>query len=228
MKKILLMLLILFVSVVTTACVNNLAVKELNSKADDYMVKGDTETAICRLKASLDLDSEVFETHYKLSVAYLSLSRYEECAEEIEKVIMLNPEYAASYYTLGLAKEALAYSIINNDIEQLTSDDLATFNTTAQQAVEAFNNYLIRDVKAVDKTEVNNKISALNSKIKEITKLHEEKQKVIQDIEVQEGTQFSEQVDEEQQSVNQENTDSFDSNSVEDSDNKSQEELVSE
>ena len=61
MKKVLLLFAILFVSVMTTACINNLAIQELNNKAVKYMDNGDSETAICRLKSSLDLDDEIYE-----------------------------------------------------------------------------------------------------------------------------------------------------------------------
>ena len=61
MQKLLSILLLLFISVVTTACINNFAVQELNNKAKEYLDKGDTQTAICRLKSSLDLDNTVFQ-----------------------------------------------------------------------------------------------------------------------------------------------------------------------
>ena len=47
-------------------------------------------------------------------------------------------------------------------------DNLSDFSNLAQEAVEAYNQYLIRDVKATDTTEVNSKITELNSKIKEV------------------------------------------------------------
>ena len=62
MKKIFLLITILFVSVISTACINNLAVQELNNKAKEYMANGETEKAICRLRSSIDLDDSIFET----------------------------------------------------------------------------------------------------------------------------------------------------------------------
>lgn len=198
MRKILLILIILFVSVMTTACVNNMAIRELNNKADDYMTKGDTETAICRLKASLDLDSEVVDTHYKLAVAYNSLARYEEAVIEIDKVLSLNPEYAPAYYTLGLTKEILAFQISSNDINALSIEDISLFNTIAQEAVDAYNEYLIKDVKAVDVAEVNSKIAALNAKIKEFTEIYDLRVKETGTIEVQEVSQQETQENQEE------------------------------
>ena len=174
MKKILLLLIILFVSVMTTACVNNFAIKELNNKAEDYLNKGDTETAICRLKSSLDLDAEVLETHYKLAVAYNNLGRYDESIEELNKVMALDNEYFLAYYTMANVKEKMAYDALYKNFDENTSyydidlDNLSEFSNLAQEAVEAYNQYLIRDVKATDTSEVNSKITELNSKIKEV------------------------------------------------------------
>ncbi len=174
MKKILLLLIILFVSVMTTACVNNFAIKELNNKAEDYLNKGDTETAICRLKSSLDLDAEVLETHYKLAVAYNNLGRYDESIEELNKVMALDNEYFLAFYTMANVKEKMAYEALYRNFDENTSyydldlDNLSDFSNLAQDAVEAYNQYLIRDVKATDTTEVNSKITELNSKIKEV------------------------------------------------------------
>ena len=62
MKKAFLLAVILFISVVSTACINNFAVQELNNKAKDFMDKGDYASAIERLKSSVDLDGSIFET----------------------------------------------------------------------------------------------------------------------------------------------------------------------
>ena len=70
MKKALLLVSILFISVISTACINNFAVQELNNKAKGFMDKGDYQAAIERLKSSIDLDGSVFETRYNLAVAY--------------------------------------------------------------------------------------------------------------------------------------------------------------
>ena len=181
MKRILLLFAILFVSVMTTACINNLAIQELNNKAELYMDKGDTETAICRLKSSLDLDSEIYQTHYNLAVAYNSIQNYEGSVEEAKKVIELKPEFAEAYYTLGVAKEAIAYQVIekepneNGIIEELTMDELSSFNNKAADAIEAYNQYLVRRADAQDTDKVNEKIAELNKKIKEYTDLYDSK-----------------------------------------------------
>ena len=61
MKKALLLVSILFISVVTTACINNLAVQELNNKAAAFMEQGNYTEAIERLKSSIDLDSSLYK-----------------------------------------------------------------------------------------------------------------------------------------------------------------------
>lgn len=181
MKKALLLFTILFVSVITTACINNLAIQELNNKAAAYMDKGDTETAICRLKSSLDLDAEIYQTHYNLAVAYNNIGKYAESAEELKRVIELKPDFFDAYYTMAVAKEALAYRIIekqpdeNGEIPELTLDEISSFNNAAQDAIDTYNEYLVKKVDAPETADVNAKISELNAKIKEFTQIYDSK-----------------------------------------------------
>lgn len=180
MRKVLLLFTILFVSVMTTACINNLAIQELNNKAAAYMDKGDTETAICRLKSSLDLDDEIFQTHYNLAVAYNSIGNFTGSVEESKKVIELKPDFAQAYYTLGIAKEELAYQVINKEPDEngeyseLTLDELSNFNNNAQEAIDAYNEFLVKKVDAEETAQINSKIAELNSKIKEFTQKYDE------------------------------------------------------
>jgi len=193
MKKILLLFTILFVSVMTTACINNLAIQELNNKAESYMDKGETETAICRLKSSLDLDNEVYQTHYNLGVAYNSIGKYEESIEELKKVLELKPDFNDVYYTMAVAKEALAYKVIEEkeDINSLSLDELAEFNNKASEAVDTFNQYLVKKADAPETADINAKIAELNKKIKECTDIYDSKN-VEQDNQVQKEISASE------------------------------------
>ena len=109
MKKLVLLITILFVSVLTTACINNFAVQELNNKAKESLQNGDSETAICRLKSSLDLDSNMYETHYNLAVAYISAKKYDEAIESLSTVLKLKPDFSDAYYSLGVANEEKAF-----------------------------------------------------------------------------------------------------------------------
>ena len=90
MKKALLLVSILFVSIATTACINNLAVQELNTKAKAYLDAGNYQEAIERLKSSIDLDDTIFETHYNLAVAYTNNEDYANAIESYQKAIELN------------------------------------------------------------------------------------------------------------------------------------------
>ena len=87
MKKVLFIVSILFVAVVSTACINNFAVQDLNAKAKAYMEKGDYQQAIERLKSGIDLDPSVFETHYNLAVAYTMAEDYVNAVDEYKKEI---------------------------------------------------------------------------------------------------------------------------------------------
>ncbi len=193
MKKVLLLFTILIVSVMTTACINNLAIQELNNKAAAYMDKGDTETAICRLKSSLDLDTEIYQTHYNLAVAYNTIENYEESIKESEKVIELKPEFPEAFYTLAIAKEEIAYQIINKvpneegNTPDLTLDEISDFNNIAQESIDAYNTFLVKKVDAQETQQVNEKIAELNSKIKELTHLYD-------DISARNNEQISEEL----------------------------------
>lgn len=198
MKKILLLFTILFVSVITTACINNFAIQELNNKAESYLNNGDTETAICRLKSSLELDNEIFQTHYNLAVAYNNIGNYEGSVEEAKRVIELKPDFKDAYYTMAVAKEALAYSILekepdeNGVIQELTIDEIALFNNKATEAVEAYNQYLVMNTNTEDSDKINSQITTLNEKIKEYTAIYDKKN-VEKDKKVQEEVQVQEE-----------------------------------
>ena len=168
MKKILLLFTILFMSVITTACINNYAIQELNNKAKAYIDKGDTETAICRLKSSLDLDDSIYQTHYNLAVAYINLERYDDALTELKKTLEINPEFFDAMYSVAVVKETIAYNNLQDD-ETLTEEQAVQFNQLAQEAIDAYNEYLVKHLKAEDTTEVNNKITELNAKIKSFT-----------------------------------------------------------
>lgn len=175
MKKILLLFTILFVSVMTTACINNLAIQELNNKAVKYMDNGDSETAICRLKSSLDLDDEIYQTHYNLAIAYNNIEKYTEAIEELKKVIELKPDFYDAIYTMAVAKEALAFKIIDKELSDdgkkpdLTIEEMTEFNNKAGEVVELYNQYLVKKINAEETQQVNERIQELNMQIKEYT-----------------------------------------------------------
>lgn len=116
MKKAFLLASILFISVISTACINNFAVQELNNKAKEFMDKGDYVSAIERLKSSVDLDGSVFETQYNLAVAYTKAEDYANAVKTYNDAIKLNPDFADAYYSLAVCEENLAKDIISGDV----------------------------------------------------------------------------------------------------------------
>lgn len=118
MKKAFLLVIVLFVSVLSTACINNLAVQELNNKAKGYLNNGDYENAISRLKSSIDLDSTIFETHYNLGIAYTQAEKYPEAVEAFQSALKLKPDFADTYYSLAVAQENYAKDIIDGSLKK--------------------------------------------------------------------------------------------------------------
>lgn len=182
MKKVLLIFSILFVAVVSTACINNLAVQDLNNKAKAYADKGDYAQAIERLKSSIDLDPSVFETHYNLAVVYTKAEDYVNAVEEYKKVIEMKPDVADSYYSLATAENNLAVDIeqgtvrINQDgslytpkLEEITSEEDYKLSDTEKQyvselydsAIANYQKYLELSPNAEDKTSVEEQIQKI-------------------------------------------------------------------
>ena len=132
MKKAFLLVLILFISVISTACINNFAVQELNNKAKGYLDKNDYENAISRLKASIDLDSTIFETHYNLGIAYTQAEEYPEAVETFQKAIKLKPDFADTYYSLAVAQENYAKGVIDGSIREKVKREMGNEATDAK------------------------------------------------------------------------------------------------
>lgn len=189
MKKALLLVLILFVSVLSTACINNLAVQELNNKAKDYLDSGDYQNAISRLKSSIDLDSTIFESHYNLGIAYTQAEDYAEAVKSFENAIKLKPSFADTYYSLAVAQENYAKDIADGTINAKANKDNKTDKdddddevsskdkykpTDAEKAqiaqlftdsVKSYNTYLEKNSNATDKDEITEKIEYLQTQI---------------------------------------------------------------
>ena len=181
----------MFISVLSTACVNNLAIQELNNKAQEYINKGDTESAICRLEASLELDANVFETRYNLGVAYLNSRQYDKAVDSIKKAIELKPDFADTYYSLAIAideineleidkiKNPESYStdgetpVVSEDstiVEQggpikLTDEDKAFITKKVNETIDAYNKYLEIKPDAQEKESIQNRIASLNAEL---------------------------------------------------------------
>ena len=182
MKKALLLVSILFVSVVSTACINNFAVQELNTKAKLYMEEGNYKEAIERLKSSIDLDNTIFETHYNLAVAYTQAEDYPNAIDAYEKAIKLDDSFPDVYYSLAVAQGNLAVDLKNGNVrvaddgslfvpslDQLASETdfkpsgeiLERINALHAEAVENYEIYLQKSPEAADADEVKAKIAEL-------------------------------------------------------------------
>lgn len=135
MKKALMIVSVLLVAVISTACINNMAVQELNNKAAEYMQKGDYEAAMNRLQASLDLDATMYETYYNLGVAAINAQKYNEAIEALEGGIKIKPDFADFYYSLGIAQSEKANQIIESTTQKLEEDDDNGENINEKNAV---------------------------------------------------------------------------------------------
>ena len=186
MKKALLLLSILGVSVITTACINNFAVQELNNKAMTFMEEGNYKEAIERLKSSVDLDDSIFETHYNLAVAYTKDEDYIKALEAYQKAINLKPDFPDTYYSIAVTQENLATDIISgiyfvaedgniqksaekslDEQDKLTDISQKSSEAAKQLIEEAVNNYgvyLKKSPEAKDAQEVQTRITDLKLK----------------------------------------------------------------
>ena len=186
MKKALLLVSVLFISVMSTACINKFAVQELNNKAKVYIEQGDYENAIERLKSSVDLDDSLFETHYNLAVAYTQAEDYPNAIASFLKAIQLNPDFADAYYSLAVAEEDFSVDLakgvltldesgnpVKVDEETLLKQDKITLSPQVQakindlltDAVKNYNIYLEKGSDIQDGDDVKEKIERLNEEM---------------------------------------------------------------
>lgn len=182
MKKALLLVSVLFISVISTACINRYAVQELNNTAKAYLQQGDYQNAIERLKSSVDLDDSIFESHYNLAIAYTHAEDYVNAIKSYKKAIALNPDYADAYFSLAVAEEDfsvdLAKGVLNLDEKgnpvkvdeetlakqekiELTPIEQEKINSLLADAVKNYNLYLEKGVDIQDKDDVQEKIDSL-------------------------------------------------------------------
>lgn len=165
MKKALMIASVLLVAVISTACINNIAVQELNNKASEYMQKGDYESAMNRLQASLDLDSTMYETYYNLGIAAINAKKYEKAIEAFEGGIKIKPDFADFYYSLGVAQADLADELVEvtEDKKEITEEDKLKAVEFKKSAVENLTKYLELNPTAEDKKTIEELIEESNS-----------------------------------------------------------------
>ncbi len=186
MKKALLLVCILAISVVTTACINSFAVQELNSKAMTFMDQGNYQEAIERLKSSIDLDDSIFESHYNLAVAYTKSEDYVNALNSYKKAINLKPDFADSYYSLAVAEENIVSDLSsgyltldeNGNLQKVTPNDndtdkelklspevTAYIDELLKDSIRNYNEYLAKGIDIKDAEEVQNHIKDLELKL---------------------------------------------------------------
>lgn len=194
MKKAFLLVLILFMSVISTACINNLAVQELNNKAKTYLDSGDYENAISRLKSSIDLDSTIFETHYNLGIAYTQAEQYPQAVETFKDAIKLKPDFSDTYYSLAVAQENYAKGIIDGSItekgekkevkaenneedseaakpKELTKEQKTEVSQILEDSIQSYSTYLEKGKDITDKQDVESKIEYLKGQLEKYSSI---------------------------------------------------------
>lgn len=197
MPKICVITTVLFLMVTATACVNNFAVQELNNKAKVYLEKGDTEAAVSRLEASIDLDGSLYETYYNLSVAYIKAEKYEKAVKTLNKTLELKPDFYDAYYSLGSAYENNAEFLIKKYEEELESEaqnacepvktdekiDLTDAQKTEildnfSKALDNYNMYLTKRPDAADKANVESLIEYIQKEMEKYNSSQDEQKSV--------------------------------------------------
>lgn len=144
MRNIFKFLFVLFMGVICCACVNTVAVHELNQKANKYLEDGNKEAAIARLEASVDLDANIYESRYNLASAYISIKKCEPALEHIEAAVELNKKEPIVHYTLGVAALCVADMMKENLKEGTVFSDSqqARYVELIKKSNEGFSKYV--------------------------------------------------------------------------------------
>ncbi len=140
MLKLIKFAFVLFLGVISCACVNIVAVHELNQKASDYLNEGNVEAAISRLEASVDLDGSIYESRYNLASAYIMVGEYKKALTNIEAAIPLAKDEPAVYYTHGVSSMHVADGIYETKDENGEMVEV-TFKSPEKE-LEAAQNYI--------------------------------------------------------------------------------------
>ena len=179
MKRVLLVAGVLFISVVSTACINNFAVQELNTKAKTFIENGDYVSAVERLKSSIDLDASAFESYYNLAVAYTKMDDYLNAFDNYKKVIELKPDFADGYFSLAVCEENLIVDIEKGSVD-VREDGSLTKTEGKLRKMSDINIKMVQDLKvdAVNNYEkylsLSPSASDKDSVLERITELKEE------------------------------------------------------
>ena len=169
MKKFLVLVCILTASLLCTACINNLAIQELNQMGKNYLDKGDYNNAIARFQSSVDLDENVFESRYNLGVAYIKKEDYKNAIEQLKHSIEINPNSPDAYYSLAVALEAYGLQFEENLLDEenkkeYTEDEIKELLENVKEAVKMYEKYIELAPDAKDTETVKLHIEELNKR----------------------------------------------------------------
>jgi len=165
-----------------TACINNLAIQELNQNGKQYLEKGDYDAAIARFQSSVDLDENLFESRYNLGVAYINKKDYEKAIQELKIANTLNPNSADCVYSYAVALESEGLKIEETeepaentgeafnaaeDAEEQTADpaDIIKSVNLIKSAIELYEKYITMIDSTEEKGNVKAHIAELNEAI---------------------------------------------------------------
>ena len=131
MRKLLSFLFILFLGVISSACVNMFAVSELNQIAKEYLEEGNIHAAISRLESSVDLDPDSYESRYNLAVSYLRVNNCDGALAQIQAALNLSKNEPAALYTAGVAYTCVASEVYEKKrrIRQYSADYISKCST---------------------------------------------------------------------------------------------------
>lgn len=189
MKKFITLAFILITSLFCTACINNLAIQELNQIGKEYLDKGDYDNAIARFQSSVDLDENVFESRYNLGVAYIAKEEFKKAIDELKIAVQINPDSPDAYYSYAVALESYGFSVFEKKeptadladaiiVEEEITQDMANDGLEyANKSVKMYEKYLALSPEAKDKDII---ISHINE-IKENIKKYADEYKLNQD-----------------------------------------------
>ena len=173
MKKFLVLICILMASLLCTACINNLAIQELNQMGKNYLDKGDYNNAISRFQSSVDLDENVFESRYNLGVAYIKKEDYKNAIEQLKSAIKINPISPDAHYSLAVALESYGLQFEENpldekeDKKEFTKEEINELLENVEEAIKMYEKYIELAPDAKDIEAVKAHIEELNKTIEE-------------------------------------------------------------
>lgn len=128
LKKIFLIACILVSCLFCTACINNLAISELNQMGIEYLQKGDYDNAIARFKSSVDLDENVFESRYNLGVAYVNKEEYKNAIPQLEAAVKLRPDSKDAIYSYAVALESEGLKFEKDFLDDISESEAEAEN----------------------------------------------------------------------------------------------------